>query len=190
MIPNFQKALDFTLDEECEFAHGHDGDMNYVVDEDAPGDSGGLTKFGIDQKDHPHIDIANLTLPEATQIYHDEEWTKCRCDVLPDGYDIAVFDTAVNNGMGESAKLLQRSANAVNEAQILRWMVFHRAWKATIAAALSAGTSGLRRFLLLRHQLYIDIVTMHPSDKQFLPDWLGRDARLAALLNINMNAIA
>src|ERR1700686_3721443 len=99
MKENFQRGLKFVLNHECVFAKGHDGDFNFVVVEDVPGDSGGLTKFGIDQASNPDVNIRALDYDGAARIYQVGEWTKCQCDELPDGYDIAVFDIAVNNGM-------------------------------------------------------------------------------------------
>lgn len=41
-------------------------------------------------------------------IYRKRYWDACRCDELPDGLDLAVFDTAVNTGPAQAARLLQR----------------------------------------------------------------------------------
>src|SRR5436190_12575968 len=106
MKTNFNNALDFVLAHECVFEHGHYGDLNHVLTEDVPGDHGGLTKFGIDQASHPHVNISTLDFAGARQIYFDNEWTRCRCDELPAGYDIAVFDIAANNGMRKAILML------------------------------------------------------------------------------------
>lgn len=37
-------------------------------------DSGGLTKYGISQKNHPKVDVANLTEAEARKIWRDNYW--------------------------------------------------------------------------------------------------------------------
>ncbi|KIE59465.1 hypothetical protein A946_01985 [Methylacidiphilum kamchatkense Kam1] len=52
---------------ECEF----DKEGN-VVSEDDPDDPGGLTKYGIDQRSHPDVDIKNLTFTCAVKICVDE----------------------------------------------------------------------------------------------------------------------
>lgn len=186
---NIQTALNFMLQHECTYESGHEGDLNYVTWEDVPGDSGGLTKWGIDQADHPHLDIKALTYTQAIQIYHDEEWTRCRCDDLPEGYDIATFDIAVNNGSGTAVKLLQQ---ALNQAGDLNppLAVDGFIGPATIAAANAGGPSGLRRLLILRQKLYYNIVTSHPTDRKFLKGWTNRNNDLATLVNVNFNAIA
>jgi len=111
MTSNFPTALQFVFEHECVYEPGHEDDLDHVTWEDTPGDPGGLTKWGIDQASHPHLDIKNIDRAQATQIYHDEQWSRCRCDDLPQGYDIAVFDIAVNNGAGEAIMLLQRALN-------------------------------------------------------------------------------
>lgn len=62
-----------------------------------PHDFGGHTKYGISQKSHPHVDIANLTLTEAKNIYRGEYWDNFRCDDLDYPVDIYMFDIAVNH---------------------------------------------------------------------------------------------
>ncbi|MGB8352633.1 MAG: glycosyl hydrolase 108 family protein [Chthoniobacteraceae bacterium] len=187
MTSNFPKALTFVFENECAYQPNHYGDLDFVVWEDVPGDTGGLTKWGIDQASHPHLDIKALTQADATQIYHDQEWTKCRCDDLPDGYDIAIFDIAVNNGMGTAIQLLQR---ALNESGDLSLAIDGHIGLRTLAAAHAGGPPALRRLLLERQKHYYDIVTTHPGQMKFLKGWLTRNNTLAALVNINFNAIA
>jgi lysozyme family protein len=187
MNDNFSRAVEFVFNHECAWLPGHYGEPDYVTWEDVPGDAGGLTKWGIDQADHPQLDIKNLTREQAAGIYHDGEWTKCRCDDLPDGYDIAVFDIAVNNGAGTAARLLQR---ALKEAGNPGLAVDGFIGAATLAAARTGGAAGLRRLLLERSGYYRDIVTAHPADEKFLKGWLDRNNDLAALTGINFHALA
>jgi lysozyme family protein len=107
----FNRAIAFILPSECEYARGHWGDMNYVVTENVPGDSGGLTKFGVDQASHPKIDIANLTQEGAIDIYWDE-WQAHNLDLLPDRLAIAAFDVWVNGG--HASKWLQHAYNVTH----------------------------------------------------------------------------
>jgi lysozyme family protein len=186
MTSNFQRALDFVLQHECKFAAGHDGDLAYVVTENVPGDDGGLTKFGIDQADHPGTDIANLTLDQASAIYRMNEWSECACDQLADGFDIAIFDIAANMGCGTAAKLLQQACNETGDFNL---MVDGFVGPRTIATAAAVGVSGLRRLLLDRLTRYYDIVTANPTQAKFIGGWQQRVRDLAALLQVNLNAI-
>ena len=77
--------------------------------ENVEGDDGGATKFGIDQRSHPNVDIKNLTAEEATEIYW-QEWVKDGCEHLPAPLDWLFFDACVNCGIGRAQKFLTASA--------------------------------------------------------------------------------
>ena len=70
------------------------------------------TKYGISAMAYPHLDIRNLTLQDAKDIYRRDYWNKCRCDDLPTAIDYLVFDAAVNHGNSRSAKFLQTAVGA------------------------------------------------------------------------------
>lgn len=72
-------------------------------------DKGGVTKYGISKKAYPDVDIENLTLEQAKEIYKKDYWNKCKCDYLPDCLSVAVFDFAVNSGVKRAIKYLQLS---------------------------------------------------------------------------------
>jgi lysozyme family protein len=180
MKGNFTRSLDFVLRHECVYAPGHDNDFNFVVCEDVPGDTGGLTKFGIDEASHPGIDIRDLTLDRATGIYRNGEWVDCRCDELPAGIDTATFDCAVNNGVAVSGILLQRAINGCGR----RVAVDGEIGPETIQAAAAARRSDLQsRMLELRRERYADIILHNPGDAKFLKGWLNRVDDLEAFLN-------
>jgi len=83
----------------------HEG-REYENDSDDPG---GATKFGVDQRSHPNVDIKNLTADEATEIYW-SEWLRYGCDHLPHPLDWLYFDSTVNCGIGRASKFLKESA--------------------------------------------------------------------------------
>lgn len=58
-------------------------------------DTGGYTKYGISKKRFPELDIENLTLEEAKDIYYREYWLKYGCDKLPYPIDIIMFNCSV-----------------------------------------------------------------------------------------------
>jgi lysozyme family protein len=69
--------------------------------ENDPNDPGGATKFGIDQRSHPNVDIRSLTEQEAISIYW-KEWIGDGCDMLPSPYAEVFFNCAVNMGLGRA----------------------------------------------------------------------------------------
>ena len=70
-------------------------------------DSGGETNMGISKRAYPDVDIKNLTLQKAKNIYYFDYWLRCRCQFMPDALSIAVFDFAVNSGIKTAIKKLQ-----------------------------------------------------------------------------------
>jgi lysozyme family protein len=100
---NFQACLSFTLKEEGGFS-------------DDPADPGGATNYGITLATYQEFegnralgvaDIQNIAMPTVRQIYTAMYWNRMRCDALPAGIDLMVFDEGVNTGCKASAILLQ-----------------------------------------------------------------------------------
>ena len=102
---NFEKAFEKLI--------GHEG--GYV---DNPRDPGGETKFGISKRSYPREDIRNLTLARAQQIYRADFWDAVRADEMPDAVRFDLFDAAVNSGVGQATKWLQRAAGAADDGII------------------------------------------------------------------------
>jgi lysozyme family protein len=95
----FEKAVERVLAHEGGWVH-HENDP------------GGETKYGISKRAYPNEDIKNLTLARAKQIYKRDYWDKCRCDDLPFEVRFDVFDAAVNSGVSQASKWLQRAVGA------------------------------------------------------------------------------
>lgn len=71
-------------------------------------DTGGLTKYGISQRAFPHLDIENLTLYQAEQIYKQYYWDRANCDSVLDELKLAVFDCAINQGVSHAVSLYRQ----------------------------------------------------------------------------------
>lgn len=80
-----------------------------------PKDPGGETKYGVTKRDHPNVDIANLTLDGAKAIYASGYWGPAHCDDLAWPLCLVVFDCAVNQGVDTAVKLLQKAANTTQD---------------------------------------------------------------------------
>lgn len=102
---NFETAVNLVL--------MHEGDMS-----DNPHDPGGLTKFGISKKAFPNVDIANITLAQAKEIYRHYYWDMCSCEKLPPWARLLVFDCAVNQGATRAIIFIQRSTSTPNDGII------------------------------------------------------------------------
>ena len=84
----FDKLIGWTIDRE-----GRTCDT-------VPGDTGGQTKFGISKQSYPNVDIPNLTEDQAKDIYFRDYWKPLNCDTHDDKMALAIFDSAVNCGVG------------------------------------------------------------------------------------------
>jgi lysozyme family protein len=101
----FARALDFVLLREG----GYSNDS---------ADSGGETKYGISKKAHPDIDIKNLTIKQAGEIYRSQYWEPNWCDQLPYWAALAMFDTSVNMGRHHAIVCLQKAADLRDDGKL------------------------------------------------------------------------
>lgn len=91
-----------------------------------PLDAGRATNYGITMatlasyrmKNVTPIDVKNLDVKEARDIYRARYWNPMRCDMLPLGVDYACFDAAVNSGSFRASKWLQTSLGVVADGVI------------------------------------------------------------------------
>lgn len=67
------------------------------------------TKYGISAAAYPGEDIENLTIERARELYLRDYWGPAGCDAVPDGVKFDLFDMAVNSGIGNAVKTLQRA---------------------------------------------------------------------------------
>lgn len=178
MLPStrFLAAVIFVLDHETVFAPGHAGDYAHAVWERVKGDNGGLTKFGIDERSHPGVDIANLNVTQARDIYLREYWEPCRADEMPLGWGEVLFDIRVNGGDGP--RLCQRAVNTwrgKNAKPIIK--EDGQLGPISLAAMIESGREGLELFLNERQARY-NRLALKPGQSRFLAGWTARNADL------------
>lgn len=80
-----------------------------------PTDPGGETNYGISKRAYPSLDIKALTLADAKAIYKRDYWDRAQCDQLPSQLSYLVFDAAVNSGIGQSIRFLQRAVGVADD---------------------------------------------------------------------------
>jgi len=104
---NFDKAVEFVLQNEGGWQKNPDDPGNWR--------NGKLigTKYGISAKYFPDVDIENLTVEQAKEIYHDNCWHGSICKRLPDELATVYFDAIVNMGLQRASKVLQHSCNRI-----------------------------------------------------------------------------
>ena len=78
-------------------------------------DPGGETNFGISKRAYPQVDIKNLTRDAAKAIYKRDYWDRAQCDKLPPTLAYLLFDAAVNSGIGQAIRFLQRALGVADD---------------------------------------------------------------------------
>lgn len=74
------------------------------------------TKYGISAAAYPTLDIPNLTIQQAKDIYYRDFWKKSGASGIKDaGLGLVHMDTAFHSGTGKAAELLKSSGGDVNK---------------------------------------------------------------------------
>lgn len=85
-------------------------------------DPGGATRYGITEAVARQVgyrgNMEDLPMDLAKRIYREQYWNPIRADELPPIVRYAVFDAAVNSGVYQAAKWLQRAAGAMDDGVI------------------------------------------------------------------------
>jgi len=102
-----------TFDQVFDKLINHEG--GYVFN---PHDPGGETKFGISKRSYPHLDIHSLTLADAKTIYRRDFWDRAQCDKLHPDLAFDLFDGAVNSGIGQAIRWLQRAVGVADDGVV------------------------------------------------------------------------
>tara|TARA_B100000085_G_scaffold226004_1_gene211582 strand:- start:139 stop:612 length:474 start_codon:yes stop_codon:yes gene_type:complete len=151
-----------TFDEIIEQVLEHEG--GYVND---PKDLGGETKYGITKRFYPDVDIKNLTIEQATEIYKKDYWDKNKVESLPQNLWHIYFDMCVNMGKRTAVKVLQRAAN--NKGRDIE--VDGGLGPMTIGALKGVELDRVRAF---RVKYYVDLITARPEQEKFYLGWFRR----------------
>lgn len=117
MSEAFDRAFDYVVGREGTYDRNPDDDGNWTGGQEGKGELKG-TKYGISAASYPDLDIENITLEQAKGIYWRDYWEKAGCESWPAQLALAVFDCAVNQGLGRAAKCLQRAAGVNDDGKI------------------------------------------------------------------------
>ena len=144
---------------------GHEG--GFV---DHPDDPGGATNWGVTQRvarSHGYTGhMRDLTVTTAKAIYRKDYWDAVRAEDLPPVIRYAVFDAAVNSGVGQATRWLQRALGVADDGRI---------GPLTIAAATMAEPDVLLRKMLSQRLKFMTSLSNWPS---FSRGWARRIADL------------
>jgi len=106
-----------TFDTAFERLIGHEG--GYA---DHPDDPGGETNWGITLRTARESgyfgNMRELTRDQAKEIYRTAYWGRARCDEYDGAIAFQVFDAAVNHGIGNAIRFLQRAAGVADDGAV------------------------------------------------------------------------
>ena len=114
MKENYEHCLGMIL-------HHEGGYVNH------PKDPGGETNMGVTRRVYENWcleqdlfrkDMKDLEFSDVAPIYKQNYWDRCKCDSLPNGVDLCVFDMGVNAGTGRGARFLQKCVGAVSDGAV------------------------------------------------------------------------
>lgn len=152
---DFDRAFDLLL--------GHEGGYS-----NNRNDPGGETMWGITHKvalqEGYTGDMHILPRELAKSIYRRKYWDAVQADKLPESCRFAVFDAAVNSGVGQAVKWLQRSVDVVDDGVL---------GPVTLKAAQQ--TNGLKVCVLFT-AYRLDFMTSLPTWGSFGRGWARRIA--------------
>jgi len=162
----FETALPFILAREGGYANN-------------PADPGGATMRGITQRVYdgfrdraglPRQHVRQISDDEVATIYRRQYWNEGKCNEITETHPhvaLCHMDCAVNSGISQAARLLQRAIGNVVVDGIIG--------PKTLAALRQCDEALLlARYLDLRAGFYKNLVVNRPPLGQFLPGWLAR----------------
>ncbi|GHT91989.1 hypothetical protein FACS1894122_05210 [Alphaproteobacteria bacterium] len=135
-------------------------------------DAGGETKFGISKRSYPHLDIKKLTQDQARQIYFVDFWLKGKYESIDDEHiALKVFDLAVNVGIPQANKLIQRALRSTGVSVTEDGIV----GPVTLKAINNADSTDLLTALKSEAAGYYRLIAnINPSQQRFITGWLNR----------------
>ena len=155
----FDKAFDLLMKFEGGYVHD-------------PNDPGGETKYGISKRRYPDLDIKNLTIDEAKELYRRDYWDKLNADKLPAKVAIFSLQCAVNNGVVRTARMIQAAARYLSGYKLkLDGIIGPKSLKAIYYCNEDELVSEIATRQLLR---YVRIIRNNPALSKFIKGWFRR----------------
>ncbi len=141
----------------------HEG--GYVND---PDDLGGETNFGITKRRYPNMDIKNLTVGEARDIYYKDFYVPMNLYYIKDDLlALHVMDMGVNAGKKTAVKLLQDLLFGCESDGVIGPVSAQAISYAVITTNL------VEAYKAKRIQYYYK-VSLRRNNKKFLKGWINR----------------
>lgn len=106
-----------SFDQIFERVMGHEG--GYVNN---PKDPGGETNWGVTigtaRANGYHGAMRSMTRLQAKEIYRKAFWERAKCAQYHSAIGFQVFDAAINHGIGNAVRMLQRAVGAADDGKV------------------------------------------------------------------------
>lgn len=116
-MSSFETTFNRTIGHEGKFQANPKDRGNWTSGKEGVGELKG-TKWGLAAMTYPHLDIANITLEQAKEIYYNDWWFKLKMDRWPNVMKYQIFDAAFNHGTGRANQFLQYAARVKDDGVI------------------------------------------------------------------------
>lgn len=113
----FDKSFERVFRNEGKFQNIYADRGNWTSGKVGKGERKG-TKYGISAMTYPNVDIKNLTLEGAKEIYKRDWWDKLGMERFRPPMQYQMFDAALNHGMDNATRMLQRAAGTPDDGII------------------------------------------------------------------------
>ena len=111
---NFNEAFARVIGHEGKFQDDPNDRGNWTTGKIGVGQLKG-TKYGISAMSYPEEDIRNLSLDRARFIYKRDFWDRVSGDHLHNAVVYQLFDAAINHGVGNAIRFLQRALGVADD---------------------------------------------------------------------------
>lgn len=116
-MSSFETTFSRTIGHEGKFQANPKDRGNWTGGKEGVGELKG-TKWGLAAMTYPHLDIANITLEQAKEIYYNDWWLKLKMERWPNVMKYQLFDAAFNHGTGRANQFLQFAARVKDDGII------------------------------------------------------------------------
>lgn len=114
---NFNEAFARVIGHEGKFQDDRNDRGNWTTGKIGVGQLKG-TKYGISAMSYPNEDIENLTVERAKFLYKRDFWDRVTGDHLHNAVVYQLFDAAINHGIGNAIRILQRALGVADDGDM------------------------------------------------------------------------
>jgi hypothetical protein len=121
---DFNKAFELVVGSEGGYSTDKTDKGNWTGGQVGLGEFKG-TKYGVSAASYPNLDIKNLTLEQAKEIYRQNYWDALDLEGMNPAAAYVLFDAAINSGVG-GAKSMMEGAYTVQDYIANRVALYNR----------------------------------------------------------------